>query len=424
VYARLLTASFRRAPRRKLVALLVLVLGTGTAAGLASLAVSAQDAMGREFRSIGANFRLTPAAAAGVSGVGGVESRDDAAAGFLPEKAVAELEEPAFFWRRNVTAMTPTFAISARLNGSAARVTGAWFARELRGSDGGALTTGLPQIYPSWHLDGRWPAGSEVALGTLLARRLRLRAGDDARLDYAGRQEPVRVSGIVRAGGAEDAEAVAPLALVQHLAGRPGQAREALVSAVTTPESRVLAQTGFDPQKLSKADYDRWYCTNYPSSIAHRIEVTLPGVVASPIRRAVETEGRVLGRLNGLMWGSALAALMTAALGMVSTIFMTLIERRREIGLLKALGAEDATISALFVSEALALGLIGGLAGWLLGQLIGYILSRALFGTAMIASVATLPIALGASAAIVLLSTLAPVRAALRWDPIAALHGA
>src|SRR5207248_11667849 len=141
--------------------------------------------------------------------------------------------------------------------------------------------------------------------------------------------------------------------------------------------------------------YGRWFCTSYPSSIAHRIEETLPGVSASTIRRAVETEGRVLLRLNALMWGSAIAALLTAALGMASTIFMTLIERRREIGLLKALGAEDATISALFVSEALVLGVVGGLGGWILGQLLGWALSMALLGTAMAISAATLPIALG-----------------------------
>ena len=135
-------------------------------------------------------------------------------------------------------------------------------------------------------------------------------------------------------------------------------------------------------------------------------------------------EGRVLRRLNGLMWGAAVAALLTAALGMLSTIFMTLIERRREIGLFKALGAEDATISALFVSEALVLGVVGGLGGWILGQLLGWALSMALLGTAMAISAATLPIALGASTAVVLLATIAPVRAALRWDPIAALHGA
>jgi putative ABC transport system permease protein len=179
-----------------------------------------------------------------------------------------------------------------------------------------------------------------------------------------------------------------------------------------------------DPKRLSPADYDRWYCTNYPTAIARRIEETLPGVTATPVRRAVETEGRTLSRLNGLMLGAAIGALLTAALGMVSTVATTLMERRREIGLLRALGAEEATITLLFTGEALLLGLIGGLTGWVLGQGVGWLLSRVLFERSLQVSVATLPIALGASFAIVLLATVPPVRAALRWDPVRALHGA
>jgi putative ABC transport system permease protein len=138
----------------------------------------------------------------------------------------------------------------------------------------------------------------------------------------------------------------------------------------------------------------------------------------------VETEGRILARLNGLMMASAIAALLTAALGMLSTIATTLLERRREIGLLKALGAEDVTIAALFAGEGLFLGLIGGLAGWIFGELLGWGLALAIFGRPLQVSTATLPVALAGSIGIVLLATLFPVRAALRWDPVAALHGA
>src|SRR5262249_25388611 len=121
----------------------------------------------------------------------------------------------------------------------------------------------------------------------------------------ADREVTVRVSGILTAGGRDDAGAVAPLALAQRVAGRPGQAREALVSAVTTPESRLIQEKAFDPARFSEGERDRWYCTNYPSSIAARIQQTLPGVVASPIRRAVETEGRGLSRLHPLICGGS-----------------------------------------------------------------------------------------------------------------------
>src|SRR5437899_1043799 len=125
MYPRLLLASFRRAPRRKLVALLVLIAGAGTATGMAALAVSAQDAMSREFRAIGANLRVTPIAASLPRGVGGIQAGGDPTAGLLEEKQVESLLGPEFFWRRNVTALTPLYPLEVRLAGRPVRLTGA-----------------------------------------------------------------------------------------------------------------------------------------------------------------------------------------------------------------------------------------------------------------------------------------------------------
>jgi putative ABC transport system permease protein len=417
----LLLKSFRHAPRRKLLALLALMLGAGTATGLAAVAVSAGDAMGREFRAVGANFRLVPEEAALPLAVAGGGDR----AATMSEHAVAALAGPQFFWRRNVTALTPLYPLDARVDGTPTRVNGAWFEHRLRASDGEELTTGLPQVYPAWELTGRWPRDGEnaVVLGAQLARRRGARPGSDVRLRAGTGDERVTVCGIVAAGGTEDGEAFAPIQLVQRLAGDPGRAREALVSGITTPESRLMVNTGLDPSRLSPADYDRWYCTNYPSSIVRRIEESVPGVKAMTIRRAAETEGRVLTRLNGLMLVAAAAALVTAALGLLSTVLITLLERRREIGLLTALGADEGTIATIFLGEALVLALVGGLGGWLLGQGVGSGLSQVVFGRGLTVSMATLPLALAASLVTVALATWPPVRAALRWDPVAALRG-
>ena len=60
-------------------------------------------------------------------------------------------------------------------------------------------------------------------------------------------------------------------------------------------------------------------------------------------------------------------ALVVASLGMINTLVMAILERRREIGILKALGASDRDVSRLFFVEAGAMGLLGGILGVVMG---------------------------------------------------------
>ena len=69
----------------------------------------------------------------------------------------------------------------------------------------------------------------------------------------AGRELAVRVSGILRAGGREDTEAVAPLPLVQEMAGRPGEAREWTTRVSSWWERRRRYRTIFRPSFLAAA---------------------------------------------------------------------------------------------------------------------------------------------------------------------------
>ena len=125
-------------------------------------------------------------------------------------------------------------------------------------------------------------------------------------------------------------------------------------------------------------------------------------------------------------------ALTVASIGIINTLVMAILERRREIGIMKAVGASDADVRGLFFAEAGAMGLLGGICGTALGWFIGRVIN---FGTNIYLKrqgfppehIWSVPVwlvagALGFSFLVSLLSGLYPASRAARLDPVQALR--
>src|SRR5437763_1787808 len=228
----------------------------------------------------------------------------------------------------------------------------------------------LRLVYQSFHRQRRSKllAGAAIALGAAVAtamvavatgigdqmnRDLRAGVGDSLRL---GGSE-FHISGILETGGAEEREIIAPLHVAQALAGHPGAVKSIYVSALTKPEDAFARR---NPYSLSPADRDRWYCSPYANSIAFQLTEAIPHSQAEQIRRVAQREGQILSRVQGLMLLITLAALVAAALAVSAAMATALMERRREIGLMKALGASGGSVARVFHAEAAMLALLGG----------------------------------------------------------------
>ena len=426
MFLRIVSDSFTRKPRRKVLTAAALALGMAVATATLEVALDVGDRLAREFRSLGANLLDTPASDTLPLEIGGVDYRPVDAGAYLPASDLGKLK--TIFWRNNVMGFAPfldvpvAIAYSGSEHISHEELIGTWYSHPVAVPDGGVFTTGISATDPWWHVDGRWfsDAAEEAEAGVALAQRLHLRPGSKIKIDAGGHSHTVTIAGIVSTGGPEDNSILAPLGIAQDLAGRPGEYRRLLVSALTKPADTFSVR---DPSTMTPVEYDRWYCSPYISSISHQIQQQLPGVEVRAIRQVAEGEGRILTRVGGLMWIVTIAALFAAALAVGATSATTVLERRSEIGLMKALGASRRAVGAFFMAEQLFLALVGGLLGYALGIILARALGLGIFGVAPALRWILLPIVLLLAAVVALLGSLLPLERASRVDPAPVLRG-
>jgi putative ABC transport system permease protein len=416
MFLRLLYESFRRQKRRKLLAGVAIMLGVGVATAMIAVATDIGDKISRELRTFGANLIVTPQEDTLDVEVGGVNLKPPSDGAYLNEADLPKIK--GMFWRNNIVGFSPMLPVSIRLgDGKSLTLLGTYVARHVVFGQQD-FVTGVRTTHPWWKVQGAWPDDNsdEILLGDHLAAKLSRTTGQE--IEIAGR--PRRIAGILSTGGPEDDQIVAPLPLAQQILGKAGAVRRIYVSAVTKPEDAFARR---DPKSMSPDMYDRWYCSPYAQSIAFQLQEAIPHSHAEQIRQVAQNEGTVLSRIQGLMFLITLAALLASALAVSASMATAVIERRSEVGLMKALGAGNLAVAVLFFAEATLLALLAGAAGFAGGALLARQIGDSIFASHITIQPVLLPVILTIAVLVTFAGSAAAIRRAVKFDPVYALRG-
>ena len=357
--------SLLRRRARMAIALLAVAVGATIISGMITVYKEVPEQMGRAFRAYGANLLILPGKDAGV-----IHEEDVSAV----SKALSDYE---------VVGITPFLYDTLLINHQTVMA-------------GGTDFDVLQEVSPYWQVRGAWPTPGEkeILLGAEFASKLRVNPGDT--ISVSGGEGSIvsdyRVSGIVRTGGNEENFVFVSLPDLQRIKGRAGELSLAQVSVVA----------GQDETKIHEQ---------------------VPNVEPQLVKQIAKSEGTVLGKLQALVLIVTIVVLVLTLICVSTTMMAIVTERRREIGLKKALGADNRHIVAEFFGEGCLLGALGGILGSGFGYLFAQSVSMNVFGRGIEFSPMIVVVALVMSIFVTGLASLLPVRIATNVDPAIILRG-
>ena len=347
---------------RSVSALVAMTVSAGVATALLTLYADLDAKLHKEFRSFGANIVITAAANAP-----------------LPADAVDRVRQAA---GGDALAAEFAYAVATTDTGTPVVVAGTDFAAVRR--------------LDSWWQVDAWPDRA-AANAALLGQRAAQFVGNEhaVALTYAGRAVTLEGVGRIKTGGDEDSRIYMPLAAFTVWTGVGPSVIELQVPGGAARVEATMA----------------------------RLQKELPDVQVQPVRQLVEGESKIVDRTHGLMYGAVLLIALTVAVSVLATLSASVLERRRDFALMKALGGSQQLLMGMFLLEALVLAVAGVAAGFVVGSAAAWAISEGNFHTAALPHLSVLPLVLLLNVAIAALAALLPVRVLRGLQPAALLKG-
>jgi putative ABC transport system permease protein len=375
---------------RLFVMLLALGAGAAVTAALLNLQVDAKRRLTTEFRAFGANLIIAPKSL-------GAHPEADA---LLNQSLLRKL--PSEFQGHSVISV-PSLYMIAELS-----LADAGMQSSVPVVVSGTELEKLPQIFPAWDfgpsaiLEGKdtfahtSQASVPCLLGTKLASRFRLVPFEDIELKNGTEKVVCKVADIITTGSDEDSQIFIDLPAAQRLASLSNRVGLIQIS-VDGPPATIQQFQSFLAQKYSEVD-------------------------VRPIRQFTEGEAKIYNRINGLLTATVGIVLLLTALCVMAAMTNVAIERKMDVGLMKAIGGATRRVVRLFLAEAALLGLAGGLIGAAAGILLSVGLGKAVFGVAARPRLIVYPVAVGLTMLVAIVSAF-PLRRLASIRPASVFRG-
>jgi len=214
-------------------------------------------------------------------------------------------------------------------------------------------------VFQGWTLsDGKWPVRSnEVLIGSQVANKIfskEVKAGGE--ITIKGRK--FKVAGILNSLGSQqdDSMIYMDMEVYQSLTGdKRGTASYAM----------VLLQDGFDENTAAENIEEKLGETR-----KRRVGTEEDDFSVITSEKMGEIAGNILGIIQIVIIGFASIAILVGGIGIANSMFTSVRERTREIGIMKAIGAKNSAILWIFMIEAGIIGVLGGVGGLLLGTVL------------------------------------------------------
>ena len=428
MFVRMIAKAFIRQWKKMLLIAFTIALGSSLATAMLSVMMDVGDKINQELKAYGANIKVVPKDMSVLNELYDVGGENITGA-YLKEEELGKIK--TIFWAFNIVDYAPFITARASLdNGDEVDVTGTWFNHHMDLPTGEALDAGVASLRSWWEIkEGEWidEQGKESSglamVGAALAKKEQISVGDVIHVRGAKEEKDLTVSGIFDAGGEEDDLIYVTVDTAQALGGLDGKIDSIEVSALTTPDNELVEKAARDPSSLSVSQYETWYCTAYVSSICYQIEEVITDSVASPVRQVADSEGQILEKTQLLMILITILSLIGSALGICNLVTASVMERSQEIGLMKAIGAHNRSITGLILTEIMCTALIGGVTGFFAGTGFAQIVGHSVFNSAISVRPMVVPVVAVLVAIVTLIGCIPAIRMLLNLRPTEVLHG-